>query len=128
MEKFSFETKEFLDLVNDPKFREEFAKQGTKEDIKNLFAQNGVTMSDEDLETFAKMITVAKNMELSEELLGAVSGGVKDDDEEESKTFGQYAGEFIKKHPYITFFAFNAAVARICDIPVDIASAIKHRN
>lgn len=124
MAKFSFETKEFLDLVNAPEFREEFAKQETKEDLKNLFAKNGVTMSDEDLVTFSKMVMLAQTQQVSEEFLGAVSGGVGSEEKPvKGKKFSQYLGEWINEHPYLTFFAVTGAVAAISSIPFRIANA-----
>ena len=126
MEKFAFETKEFLDLVNDPKFREEFAKQESKEGIKNLFAKNGVAMSDEDLVTFSKMVAVAQTQEVSEEMLELVSGGANSEEKPvKGKKFSQYLGEFVGEHPYLTFFAVTNTVAAIAGIPVGVARAFR---
>ena len=61
MSKLSFETPEFLKLVNDPDFRNKLEKQTTKEGIKELFEKNGAKMTDEQSEKFEKAASFANS-------------------------------------------------------------------
>jgi len=117
MAKLSFETPEFLKLVNDPSFVKKFENQKTAEDLKNLFKENGISMTDEELSEFAKSIKLANSTDtLNEDLLENVSGG---------KKFSEAVGDFIDKHPWLTFFAVTGAVSSLCYMPIGIIQAAK---
>ncbi len=113
MQKLSFETPEFLKLVNDPKFRQEFEKQTSAQGIKDLFSKNGVKMTDEDLAEFAAAIKAANDNSVSEDFLAHVAGG------------GKGLGDFINDHPYLTFFAVTGIVGTLCQTVAVVAASKK---
>ena len=117
MANLSFETPEFLKLVNDPNFVKKFESQKTAEDLKNLFKENGINMTDEELSEFAKSIKLANSTGvLNEDFLENASGG---------KKFSEAVGDFIDKHPWLTFFTATTAITSLCAMPVGIVKAVK---
>ena len=97
MNKSIFESKEFLELMKKEEFIKEISNKKTKEEIKDAFFKNGVKMTDEDLKKFAEY--------LEKIYVENVSGG---------KKLSESVGDFIDKHPWLTFFTVSTF---LCAIP-----------
>ncbi len=113
MAKLSFETPEFLKLVNDEKFREEMKKQESLESIRNLFSENGINMTDEEFKEFVESVKFASGEEVKSKFLDKISGG---------RTISESVENFIQEHPFLTFFIAIKTIS----VPVKIAADISH--
>lgn len=106
MEKSIFQSANFIDLMKNKEFIEEISNKKTREEIKDTFSKKGVKMEDADLDQFAK--------DLETVYINNVSGG---------KSFGEAAGNYIEKHPWLTFFMAvsvvhaPAAIIKACNPP-----------
>lgn len=114
MSELSFETPEFLKLVNDEAFKEEALKQKTAEDLRELFSKNGVDMTDEAFAEFFDSVNYVRSEGTNDDFLSKVSGG---------KGVKRTFVDFMFKHPFITFFAFCSAVRSVALIPKTIVTS-----
>ena len=120
MSKLSFETPEFLKFVSGPTFKEEVSKVTSEEDLRKLFEKNGVKMTDEQFIEFAKSVYFSHNQGVVDDaFLEKVSGGA---------SIRESIGDFIKDHPYLTFFAITGIVSSICAMPASIVYAARHKK
>ncbi len=102
MAELSFETPEFLELVNDEKFKEKVAKQKSPEDIRNLFSKKGINMTDDQFKEFIESVKVASGEEVKSKFLDKISGG---------KTLSESVAKFIDEHPWLTYWTVCTAIA-----------------